>query len=123
MAVGDTGLTNLVLTGDLTVGGSLALTGAATGTVSTYVADGAIALTDKVALLDGTAATCAMTLAAGSAGQEIIIIATDVSNACDVDPANFANGTTVTFTPANEWVRLVSDGTNWYMIGGTGAVT
>ena len=99
------------------------ITGQSFGIVNTYVADGAIALTDSIVLLDGSSASCAMTLAAGTAGQEIVIIATDVSNACDVDPAAFANGTTVTFTPAFEWVRLASDGTNWYMVGGTGAVT
>ena len=118
-------------TGDLTgnVTGDIAgdvlgnTTGLSLGPVSTYTADGAIALTDKVALLDGSSATAQMTLAKGTAGQEIIVIAVDVSNACDVDPASFANGTTVTFTPAFEWARFVSDGTNWYMIGGTGAVT
>ncbi len=93
------------------------------GNVTTYAANGAIALTDKVALLDGTSATAQMTLAAGTAGQVITIIATNVTNACDVDPAAFANGTTVTFTPAFEWCTLISDGTNWYMVGGTGAVT
>ncbi len=92
-------------------------------TVTTYTTNGAIALTDKLALLNGNGATAQMTLAIGTAGQEIIIIAIDTSNACDVDPATFANGTTITFTPAYEWARLISDGTNWYMIGGTGAVT
>lgn len=91
--------------------------------VATYTADGAIALTDKLVLLNGSSATAQMTLAAGTAGQEITIIAIDVSNACDVDPASFANGTTITFTPAYEWARLISDGTNWYMVGGTGAIT
>jgi len=99
------------------------VTGQCFGTVSTYTADGAIALTDKVALLDGSSASAQMTLAAGTEGQVITIIAVDVSNACDVDPAAFANGTTVTFTPAFEWCTLVSDGTNWYMVGGTGAVS
>ncbi len=93
------------------------------GTVTTYVADGAIALTDKFAILDGSSATAQMTLAAGTAGQVIFIKATDVSNACDVDPASFIDGTTITFTPANEYAILISDGTSWYFVGGDAAIT
>ncbi len=93
------------------------------GTVTTYVADGAIALTDKMAILDGSAATAQMTLAAGTAGQVIYLKATDVSNACDVDPAVFIDGTTITFTPANEYAILISDGTSWYFVGGDAAIT
>lgn len=118
-----TGALTGAVTGNVTGDVTGNTTGLSLGVVSTYTAAGAIALTDKVALLDGSAATAAMTLAAGTAGQEIIIIATDVTSVCDVDPAAFANGTTITFTPAFEWARLVSDGTNWYMVGGTGAVT
>jgi len=99
------------------------VTGQTFGTVTTYTADGAIALTDKLAILDGSSASCAMTLAAGTAGQAIRIIAKDVSNACTCVPASFVNGTTITFTPAFDGCVLVSDGTNWIMAEALAAVT
>ena len=107
------------LTGDVTGD----LTGQTFGTVTTYTADGAIALTDKMALLDGTSATVAATLAAGAAGQVIRVKAIDVTNAVTLVPASFQDGTTITFTPANEYAELTSDGTNWYLTGGNAAVT
>ncbi len=99
------------------------MTGQMFGTVSTYAADGAIALTDKMALLDGTSATVAATLAAGTEGQVFKAKATNVTNAVTLVPASFADGTTITFTPANEYVELTSDGTSWYLTGGDAAVT
>ena len=103
------------LTGDVT--------GQCFGTASTYTADGAIALTDKFAILDGSSATVAATLAAGTAGQVIYVKAIDVSNAVTLVPASFIDGTTITFTPANEYAVLISDGTSWYLVGGNAAVT
>ena len=99
------------------------LTGQTFGTATTYTADGAIALTDKLAILDGSSATVAATLAAGTAGQVIYIKAIDVSNAVTVVPATFIDGTTITFTPANEYAVLISDGTSWYFVGGDAAIT
>jgi len=58
------------LTGDVTGD----LTGQTFGTVSTYDADGAIALTDKLALLDASEASTAMTLAAGTAGTSTLCL-------------------------------------------------
>ena len=99
------------------------VTGQTFGTVGTYLADGAIAITDKMAILDGTSASVAATLAAGTAGQVIRIKAIDVTNAVTVVPASFNDGTTITFTPANEYAELTSDGTSWYLTGGNAAVT
>jgi len=110
---------NLDASGDLTGD----VTGQVFGTTTTYVADGAIAVTDTVALLDGSSATVAGTLAAGTSGQVIYIKALDVSNAVTVVPASFVDGTTITFTPANEYAILVSDGTNWNFVGGDAAIT
>ena len=107
------------VTGDVTGD----LTGQTFGTATTYTADGAIALTDKLALLDGSSATVAATLAAGTAGQVIYIKATDVSNAVTVVPASFTDGTTITCTPANEYAVLISDGTNWNLVGGDAAIS
>ncbi len=89
------------------------LTGLYFGQVSTYIGDGAIAVTNKAAILNGADNTCAMTLADGIEGQEIIIKALDVTNACTVIPANFADGTTITFTDQYSAVRLFFDGTDW----------
>ncbi len=99
------------------------VTGQVFGTVGTYVADGAIALTDTFSILDGTSATVAATIAAGTAGQVIKLKAINVTNAVTLVPATFIDGTTITFTPANEYVELTSDGTSWYLTGGNAAVT
>lgn len=111
------------ITGNLTGNVTGNLTGQTFGTVSSYVADGAIALTDKMALLDGTSATVAATLAAGTSGQVIRVKAIDVTNAVTLVPASFNDGTTITFTPADEYAELTSDGTSWYLTGGNAAVT
>lgn len=92
------------------------MTGQVFGTTSSYDADGAIALTDSVVLLDGSSEALAMTLAAGTSGQRIILKCIDASNNCVVTPAAFFDGTTLTFDAANEAAELVSDGTNWYVV-------
>lgn len=111
------------ITGDVTGDVTGDLTGQTFGTATTYTADGAIALTDKFAILDATDNSTAMTLAAGTAGQVIYIKAINVTNTADVDPASFIDGTTITFTPANEYAVLISDGTSWYFVGGDAAIT
>ena len=109
---------NMTVTGNLTVSGS---TG---GSVTTYTTvTPAIALTDKAALLDATTQGVAATLAAGSEGQVISIKAINVDSAVTLTPAAFHDGTTVTFTPVDEYIVLISDGTNWYSVGGTAAIT
>jgi len=113
------------LTGNVTGDVTGDVTGQTFGTVSSYTtATPAIALTDKVAVLDATSNGVAATLAAGTAGQVIYVKATVVSGgATTLTPATFTDGTTVTFTPANEHITLVSDGTNWLSVGGTAAIT
>jgi hypothetical protein len=69
------------------------LTGQLTGTETTYVADGAIALTDRVAILNSGTATTDMTLADGTyIGQEIIIVATVVVGSATVTLATAVGG-------------------------------
>ncbi len=104
-----TGNVNGNLTGN--VNGNL--TGLALGAVNTYVTDGVIAITDKMALLDGAVATCVMTLGDGVEGQEIIIKVIDVTSVCSVAPTNLADGALITFTDQYSAVRLVFDGTDW----------
>lgn len=89
------------------------------GDVNTYSADGAIAVTDKMALLDATDGALAMTLADGSEGQSIVIKCVDATNNAVVTPANLADGSTLTFDAANEKAELMFDGTNWQVVVNT----
>lgn len=116
------------LTGDVTgnVQGNVTgdLTGRLFGDVTTYNTDGAIALTDLVALLDGSASTCAMTLADGTEGQITTIKTVDVTNACTITPTNLMDGASISLPAAKDAVTLVFDGTDWQVINlkGTAAV-
>jgi hypothetical protein len=100
------------------VSGSLSgnTTGLNFGDVTTYDADGAIALLDKSVLLNGALATCQMTLADGTEGQEITVKAINVTEVCSLTPANLRDGAIINFTDANSVVRLVFDGTNWNVV-------
>lgn len=101
-----------------------AVTGQVFGTVTNYTTvTPAIALTDTVATLDATAQGVAATLAVGTAGQIIYVKAINVDSAVTLTPASFVDGTTVTFTPVNEYAVLASDGTDWMLVGGNAAVT
>ena len=114
------GLTSLSLDIIGNVAGDL--TGQVFGQVSTYAADGQIALTDLHAKLDGALATCNMTLADGTEGQVITIKAIDVTSACTLVPANLADGTTITFTTQYAAVTLLFDGVDWNVISVYGTV-
>jgi hypothetical protein len=109
------GLTSLALdiVGNLTGN----TTGLNFGAVNAYAADGNIAITDRVAILDGSLDTCEMTLADGVEGQEIVIKAVDVTNTCSVAPDSLSDGSTITFTDQFSAVRLVFDGTDWHIAG------
>ena len=117
---------NVSTTGDLAVGddatvsGNLSVTGSfAAGGVTTYTASGAIALTDSLALLDATSGALAMTLADGTAGQQIVIKCIDATNNAVTTPANLFDGSTLTADAANEVAHLIFDGTNWNIIANT----
>jgi hypothetical protein len=99
------------------------VTGLVFGTVTTYVADGAIALTDSYAILDASSASTAMTLADGTKGQEITIFALNTTNTCDVDYTGAIGPNTVTFTPAGEYIRLLYNGSAWLPLNYTGAIS
>ena len=109
--------------GDLTGDVTGTVTGLKLDVITTLVADGAVPLTVDTVYLNGSAASVAATLADGTEGQTINAKATDVSNAVTLVPANFADGTTITFTPANEYIILKFDGTNWNVFGGDAAIT
>lgn len=92
------------------------------GSDASYVADGAIALTDSIVLLDGTSATVAATLADGTEGQTMMITAINVDNAVTVVPANLTDGTTITFDTVNDAVTLVFVSAAWKIFGNYGTV-
>lgn len=61
-------------------------------------------------------------LADGVKGQiKYIILKTD-GGTYTLTPANFANGTTIAFDDANDYIKLIFDGTNWVSLGGTATV-
>ena len=93
------------------------LNGINIGPVTTYAADGDISVNDRMALLDGVTATCTMALADGLPGQQMVIKAVDVTNACSVAPANLADGALITFTDQYAAVTLVFDGASWAIAG------
>lgn len=113
--VNSSGKCELDVVGDVTGD----VTGQCFGTVTSYTASGAIALTDKAALLDATGGALAMTLADGTEGQVIYLKCVDASNNAVVTPANLADGSTLTFDAANEVAVLLFDGTNWQVITNT----
>lgn len=62
-------------------------------------------------------------LADGKAGQEKIIICAGHGGNYVLTPANLANGTTITFTAVNQYVKLHSlTGGDWVVVGGTATV-
>jgi hypothetical protein len=98
--------------------------GRALGEATTYVADGAISLDDTLVLLDASSASTQMTLANGTAGQVMFINAIDTTNTCNIDYTNIlGTGNTVTFTPAGEYAIMAFNGTGWFPVVTTGAIS
>jgi len=80
--------------------------------VVTYDADGAVALTEAISLLDGADATAQTTLAnSTSTGQLKMFAVTDVTNAVDVDlTTTLGGGSTYTFQTAGETMSILWTG-------------
>lgn len=92
------------------------------GDVLSYVADGAIDVKETaIAVLDGTSATVAATLADGETGQRLTVKCTDATNAVTLTPDNFQDGTNITFT-VNDAVELVFAAGLWHVITNYGTV-
>ena len=98
--------------------------GVAFNSAETVSADGALTLTKTIHLLSGATATAQTTLADGTlTGQIKFIVATDVTNAVDVDIAEtLGQVATITFQAVGETVTLLWMGTDWVVISyGSGA--
>ena len=99
------------------------LTGQTFGTATTYIADGAIALTDTVATLSGAGATANMTLANGTEGQVIYIGCINSANAVTVTLATAPSpGVDVATFTSGDGITVAFDGVRWFITGNQGAV-
>jgi hypothetical protein len=77
---------------------------------------------DYIIFADGNSTTVTITLpaAASNDGKAYIIKATDITNQVDVDgnaSETIDGSLTYIFTTTNEFIFIVSDGTNWRIIG------
>lgn len=95
-------------------------TGTMVGGVDTLTGAGAVSLNTLVTKIVTTDAN-ALTLADGSEGQVKIIVMTTDGGDGTLTPANFANGSTITFGDVNDAVVLVFLGTEWYLLANNGA--
>jgi hypothetical protein len=125
MAIKPTVLTSLTVTGALIAESGVTgdvtgdVTGQVFGTVTSYDDVAAIALTDSIAILDGTTNAIAATLANGTAGQRLIIKCTESTNDAVLTPANLADGATLTYGTALMRTELFFDGTTWQILTNT----
>jgi len=137
---GDVDMTDLTLTGDLSVGGETSLSGTldVTGTTTVSALDisglirikgtpqtltgaGAVNLTTTTTLLVTTGAN-ALTLAAGADGQvKIITMKTNGGNGT-LTPTGLRGGTTITFSAVGQTVTLLYKDLAWLPISLVGAV-
>jgi len=94
---------------------NITTTGVVGGNVAAYQANGAIDITDKLAVVSST--TTAVSLAVNpTAGAEITIkcINATASNVV-LTPASFNDGTTITFDADDEVATLISSGSSWFL--------
>lgn len=81
---------------------------------------GAISLLTEITFIDTTAGAAALTLADGTAGQRKLIKMTVDGGDAVITPANFGDGSTITFADANDSVELLFDGTDWQLLSNNG---
>ncbi len=78
---------------------------------------GALSVEAELTLVNTTGAATA-TLAKGKrVGQKKRVLIVAHAGNLVLTPANFANGTTITFSAANKFLNLVWNGTNWANTG------
>ena len=108
----------LTVDGTLTSRGNIFGVQTLTGSGSTEVVN----LTDTVTLLVTTGGSQAFSLADGVEGQiKIISMKTDGGSGI-VTPANFVNGTTITFDDVEDTVTLLYQSTGWVALARQNAV-
>lgn len=82
---------------------------------------GAVSLSKEVTLVTTTGAATA-SLADGVVGQKKTIVVVASGGNLVLTPASFANGTTLTFDAALEYVSLVFTSAGWVSLGATATV-
>ena len=96
------------------------------GDSQSIAAAGAIAPTNAVCYIQPSEAAMALTLADGSiTGETMRLVMTTQSDAtytAVVTPANFADGTTLTFDAKDEYAVLIWNGTAWALRTGDATV-
>lgn len=111
---------NSAISGDLTVSGLTYALGVFQQGYTSYVQGGAVVLPlHSLFTAVGTTGASQLdaSLAAGGPGQmKIIIFTAKNTYNCVLTPANFSNGTTITFDTAGEVAVLVSTGTYWHVV-------
>ena len=83
----------------------------------------AIALTVSVAYLTGSVNAVAATLADGTEGQIITVLCDDSTEAVTLVPAEFLDGTTITFDVGEYITLLYTSAAGWITLALTAAVT
>ncbi len=97
--------------------------GITVGGVQTIAADTGIMVgARKLILINANAGAVNASVADGTAGQEIVFKAIDVTNAATVTPLNLADGASIALATVRAYVRLQFDGTNWQIVGTGGTV-
>ena len=86
--------------------------------VVTYDADGAVALTEAISLIDGADASAALTLAnSTTTGQLKQFAVTDTTNVTDVDlTTTIGTGVTYTFQTLGETMSILWTGAAWVLL-------
>ena len=105
--------------------GTQTFAGAVVGSVQALSGPGAVNITTLTTTFTSTGAGNALTLANGVAGQfkAVVYIAEAAGGDTGVlTPANFGNGTTITFNAIGESVLLQFLGTDWWIVSNNGAI-
>ena len=105
--------------------GTQTFAGAVVGSVQALSGPGAVNITTLTTTFTSTGAGNALTLVDGVAGQfkAVVYIAEAAGGDTGVlTPANFGNGTTITFNAIGESVLLQFLGTDWWIVSNNGAI-
>lgn len=106
-----------VFTGDadrsVSLGGDVVL-----GGVQELTDDGAVSLATQTTFITSDADGTALTLADGTSGQvKILVMVADGGGNAVLTPANYGNGTTITFDDVGDSATLVFRTGNWWLVG------
>jgi len=94
------------------------------GASVTMFTDGAVPVAAKHIILDGESGTVALTMAVGDVGEVKFFECCDATSAVTLVPTALADGASTTLTFAvGQWSVLISDGTAWYVAGGTAVLS